>query len=1843
MHLKNLGTSVNAFKDIQNILKIKGINTSVDSISKLKEVATNYSTEVLKLASRHVSLTKEQANAIFTGKGLKDAALEQAVATATLSASEVAATAATGGLTLGFERLGWVLKEAFKTNPFGWLAVGAAAVYGIVKAYDYFNESLEETKERLSGLQSEYEDSAQRAASLTSELEAVREKIEEIQSLGGARVTRDGELRELLLQEASLERQLAIEKEHQALIQKEATDAAEKILATKSQSKINPSVTTTVDVYTRANQPVPTEMKVANMLTTPQLLEEAVQEMQRLQEESDQLLQKKKELQENSGEESEAYRQVADQVDAASEAYEKARGYAADYAEDIQATIGGIDPSSDTYQEAFSVLRRYGDYLVSLTDTTYNAAPHDLTALETSIHSFSDAQKAAADAMRELSESGAITQETFDSLKKRFSDLDAIFTTTAAGITINKKALADFNKQQKEAIQNQLSQKMEQLNEDYNDNWIQLERCSRQLKEHTDFSDENRSSLEALVEQLELQRESIGGNILDLKYLQAEYQSSISKYNEFMQALSSPDEGSNYDAVQSSLQRIREEYEKGLVGTDQFRAFVDYMTYADMSTASVEELVQAYDEAMVRARQFYTESASGSQDFLNTLAESGYAAKDEDGNWSIQITDIEEAAQNASVSVEALKDNLNKLQEYGHDVQIEEPQLPFHDLEQEYQQIIERINQLNSNISLGINTPEMEEELQQLTDRKIEIQARLSVSPEVPLPDGLNGLEGDGETKTEATIFVGADATAANEVIGDVIRTDYHTTVDVNANPANFYQHMGFLTGRPYTVQVNTVQSSGAAVSPPKASSSFPAKVNGSWRVGYTGKALVGELGKELLVRDGIVTPVGESGAQLITLKSDDIIFNHRQTRQLEQTGRINSRGRAFSSGSISTLPQNTRPGSSASSKEHEKEFDWVARKLKLLEDKREELEKMADSSFLSYLGLDAAAVDQAMAYLDRINSGISLTTGEFADLCAMAERAGLSLSDFIDEVQNGGGDSRAGLLSKRLVVDKELLREGSDAVGHYLALYEQAADKLPDELRARVEYGGDDMQSLSDEEAEKVDAAIKARENYLDSLQKEREYKDKLLQDTKELYDNELDALEQAADAISHKNTMIEKQIDYLEASGQIVNAGSYEMLIQYLRQQEALLDKKIAAKRAEMKALTDSGDLSEDDIEYLEMQAYIDDCEESLADLEIRMAEYNETLAQLPIDHLKTLLDMLGDMTDAIENWGAQLEASGKTLHADYYQALIKNGAAAINQLNEQAELVRDVMDEYDIGSAKWLDLYNQLNEINGQMSSMVQNLHKWNEELLNMPLASISSHSDELSQLLDAHQQLQSDYESVVQSVTAALDQQKKVLEESRTAETDAIQSQIDSRQEQLDLLNDQNDELQRQIALEQALADLENASRQRTVKVIRDGEIRYEADARAISDAKDSVQDALSDIETARLTKELDDLNEQLTSVQEAYDEQLKQLDKISEKWQSIKSNVEAAQNAAKADEYLGVNWQDQIAGENGGGLFDAFRSNYEANARTIETLGRQIQTTENIYNLLEHYLEQYRSGTITYEQALLGIQALLAQMNTSLTSGQSLQQLLDYLGAVNHTDASSSAVLLGIQKALETSSREMVESLKKYEENAALIGEYETSWEALTDNVSEIRDLMEEVRDALEDAVDAIDHIPLRDDREDDEDETPGGSHSSGTIVSGGYSPSDYGPGTDRGNDPSWGFASGIQKGLVGSTASSGVGEYLRYLSTHRLRHDEVPILAHRGEAVLNPEQQQTLLDNIRLSAAPRLLLPSFQPSDLDGQRSDSVVINMGDIRLTDVRDVDGFAKAMASTFKPLMRQELGKR
>ena len=78
------------------------------------------------------------------------------------------------------------------------------------------------------------------------------------------------------------------------------------------------------------------------------------------------------------------------------------------------------------------------------------------------------------------------------------------------------------------------------------------------------------------------------------------------------------------------------------------------------------------------------------------------------------------------------------------------------------------------------------------------------------------------------------------------------------------------------------------------------ALASGNWSVqSDEKKALLGEVGYEIIVRNGRFFTVGDNGAEMFPIKRGDIIFNHEQSVELLKHGHISGRGKAYADGTV--------------------------------------------------------------------------------------------------------------------------------------------------------------------------------------------------------------------------------------------------------------------------------------------------------------------------------------------------------------------------------------------------------------------------------------------------------------------------------------------------------------------------------------------------------------------------------------------------------------------------------------------------------------------------------------------------------------------------------------------------------------------------------------------------------------------------------------------------------------------------------------------------------------------------------------------------------------------------------
>lgn len=907
--------------------------------------------------------------------------------------------------------------------------------------------------------------------------------------------------------------------------------------------------------------------------------------------------------------------------------------------------------------------------------------------------------------------------------------------------------------------------------------------------------------------------------------------------------------------------------------------------------------------------------------------------------------------------------------------------------------------------------------------------------------------------------------------------------------------------------------------------------------------------------------------------------------------------------------------------------IDWIKRSAELLERESTRLQTAIDDTWKAYTGLSQADIERVQ---ELFSMNLTPNSDEVNELLDYADKLGVSIGELQDLANNNGLESRQSLLDQLIDVDKQRLDQGIDSLNYYKNSYEEYVAKVP-EYRDKIENGGIDIESFSGDEKTKIENAMNAYDSYLNQKKTNLELSNTIRDNELKYYTIAIDEIDKKNARLSNSNDLIQKQIDLLNTQGVTVSSSMYDQLISNTEGQIGYQQEKLQKQKDQLiKAITEEG-LKVGSDKWYELNDEIMSTEGSIKDLEKAQAEYEKQLRELPITNLEKLGTIYQNILDTIQNWGAEMEASGKTLNADYYQKLINNANTSISNYKEEIEAIQDVMSDYDPGTDNWNEMNDKLQQCNSSISSLVQNMHKWNEELLNLPIQKISDASDSLSKIVDGLNDVKSEHETVISAVTGAISDEIDRLNDEKEAYEDTINDQKEALQDRMDLLDKQNEKLKLQAQYEQALYDLENATTQKTEKVIRNGEITYESNADNLRNAQESVQDSLAALKKQELQDQMDALDDALDDYNDKLQDTLDSLQKISDKWSEIASKKEQQVNETTATDILGNGWKDKVLSGNDADIFQMFSKLYSDNVDQINKYQEQIDSTEHISSLIQEYIDSYKAGTLTYEEAQAGIHDLVSQMNQKMSAMDNLQNIYNYMGKVYDTAADGNSVFAGIQKAFSESGNQLISSLEQYQANAGLISESMSSWQQLTNNVESIKDILEDVKDNLKDTERDSDSKKDKDDNvRGSGNSRATGKHSSKSVYgSSGFSAEKH--------------HSGVFSGAVGSSSADKTDK-IRVLEAEKLEPNEVPAVLERGEMVFTPEQMEKLVASFSATAyvPDNSWIKNMYPSATVNTKPNIVNVSVGDVKLTDVRDVDGFAKAMGKDFVPLARQAMAR-
>lgn len=569
-------------------------------------------------------------------------------------------------------------------------------------------------------------------------------------------------------------------------------------------------------------------------------------------------------------------------------------------------------------------------------------------------------------------------------------------------------------------------------------------------------------------------------------------------------------------------------------------------------------------------------------------------------------------------------------------------------------------------------------------------------------------------------------------------------------------------------------------------------------RINSNGVGLVGELGTEILVRDGKYYTIGESGATMIKYQKGDIIFDAEQTRQLLSNGKITSgknRGFAFSSGSgtlrengkVKTTTTGTKSTDSkdkstdSTKSEDYQTIDWIETAISRIERVINRLKNTASNAFKS-LSTRLTATSQQIS---NIKSELTTQTKAYDRYIKQANSVKLS-SDLKKKVQNGTID-----ITKYKGETAELIEE-------YQKWYEKALEC------------SDAIQTLHQTLAELY------RDNF---------------ENTQTDYKNQLSLLDTQADKYNNV-------IDKLEIKGYLKSTEYYAKLQKVESQRILLLKKEYNDLQSQLSKAMASGEISKYSEEWYSMNSAINEVSKSIDEANNNLLKYDKTIRELKWEYFDYMQDRISQITK----------------ESDFLISILDNANLFTDngQFNEKGTAVVGLHTQsYNVYMAQADKYAQELQKINKDIATDPYNteLIKRREELLKLQQDSIKAAENEKQSIvdlvkkginleLDSLKKLISTYKESLDQTKDAYDYQKKI--EQKTKNIASLQKQLSAYQN--DTSEESRTKIQKlQVDLEKAQTDLQ--------------ETEYD---KYISDSKKLLDDLYDEYETT-LNQRLDNVD------------------------------------------------------------------------------------------------------------------------------------------------------------------------------------------------------------------------------------------------------------------------------------------------------------------------------------------------------------------------------------------------
>lgn len=522
---------------------------------------------------------------------------------------------------------------------------------------------------------------------------------------------------------------------------------------------------------------------------------------------------------------------------------------------------------------------------------------------------------------------------------------------------------------------------------------------------------------------------------------------------------------------------------------------------------------------------------------------------------------------------------------------------------------------------------------------------------------------------------------------------------------------------------------------------------NGNFGAPKTETALVGELGPEMIVRNGKWYTVGDNGAEFTDIKKGDIIFNHKQTEDLLKNGYVTSRGKMLTSGSanaegnayVTFYPdktvksQWTGTGYSGPNDTTYDAADALSGAADSLSDSADSLSDATDEF--------EEVFDWVEVRLEEIDETLGLLEAKLENAGSYGEKR-----DIIDEM--------IGVNNTKLENLKAGYKEYSDYADKLLS-------EVPDQYKEAAKNGSIAIEKFVGEVDETTLEAIK---NYREWGQKAADTLKQIEEVNATVRDLAIQKIDEARDSgdvrvdVEDSQTdILQSQVDFSEAKGEIADASYYDAMMENTAKKIEYATNALNEMQKEFDQAVQDGRIKRGTKEWYEQGNAILEVKKQIADYNIELEEYqnkiNDTYWDIfdkyinYFDYMsndtQNLIDLMSDadMVNKPDNengWGVndvQFTDEGLATMGLHAQGMEEAEAEA----KMYADAIQNLQEQYANGFYTYDEFMEKMQELKDGQADAIKRYKEEKEAIIDVQKQRIEAIKEGIDKEVDAYEEL------------------------------------------------------------------------------------------------------------------------------------------------------------------------------------------------------------------------------------------------------------------------------------------------------------------------------------------------------------------------------------------------------------------------------------------------------------------------------------------------------------------------